>query len=194
MSETATAPGVSLVKGQNIPLTKDNPGLKNLNIGLGWDVNQGNGKDFDLDAFALPVNAAGKIENPHNIVYFGNLTSAGIKHSGDNLTGQGDGDDETIFLDLAAIPASVDKVLLCVNIYEAGSRSQNFGMVKNAFIRAYDGDSKQELGRYDLSEDYSANTGVVMGEVYRHQGEWKFKAIGEGKNGDINQIAAPYRA
>lgn len=181
---------VNLSKGQNIDLTKTNPGLKIAALGLGWDAPKTGPHKFDLDAFAL-LMTAGKLADAKDVVYFGNKDRTGVLHSGDNLTGVGDGDDETITVDFALVPATVEEVLLCVNIFEATQRNnQNFGQVENAFIRIYDKETNTELAKYDLSEDYSAFNGMVMGKLYRKDGEWKFKAIGEGKNGDINQIAA----
>lgn len=181
---------VSLEKGGKVELTKTNPGLKKLNIGLGWDVKQGGGEAFDLDAFAL-LTTGGKFTEAKNLIYFNNKTGEGVVHQGDNLTGQGDGDDETITLNLSDLKS--DDVVLGVNIYKAVERKQNFGQVKKAFIRAYDAETKQELAKYDLSEDFSSATGAVLGRVYKHNGEWKFQAVGEQKNGDLNQIASTYR-
>ncbi len=182
---------LSLEKGQKVDLTKSNPGLKIAHVGLGWDVNTSGGNAFDLDAFAL-LTTNGKLPSNNHVVYFRNLKGPGVEHTGDNLTGAGDGDDETIKVKLAEIPVGVDEVHICVNIYEAQSRRQNFGQVKNAFIRIYDAETQQELLKYDLNEDYSAFSGMVMGKLYRKDGEWKFQAVGEGKNGDINSIAASY--
>lgn len=183
---------VSLQKGERADLTKTNPGLKVAHVGLGWDVaNQGNAA-FDLDAFALLL-AGGKLTDKNRLVFFNNKTYQGVEHMGDNLTGAGDGDDETIKVTLAAVPADVDEVLICVNIYDAETRKQNFGQVNNAFIRVYDADTNEELLKFDLSENYSAFNAMVMGKLYRRDGEWKFQSIGEGKNGDINAIAQAYR-
>lgn len=195
MSETTV---LNLSKGEKIDLSKTNPGVDAISLGLGWDENSGNGGKFDLDATAVLLDVNGKLLNndPKNVIYFGNLTGTGVKHTGDNLTGQGDGDDETINVTLSAVPAECHKVAFLVNIYEASSRRQNFGMVKNAFIRAYNTATKVELEsngkrlHFDLSEDYGAFTGVVMGALYRREGEWKMEAIGEGRNGDLNTIIA----
>lgn len=189
MSETT---GLSLVKGQKIDLTKGNSSLTKLGLGLGWDVNAGNGAAFDLDAFALLLKGGKLFDGNNGVVFFNNISSHGVSHSGDNLTGQGDGDDETIFVDLSAVPADVEEIQLCVNIFDAQTRSQNFGMVKNAFIRAYDANTQQELAKYDLSEDYSMNNCVIFGRVYRHNGEWKFEAMGVGTNGSIIDVASAY--
>jgi len=189
MSTVALVP---LVKGQNVSLTKDNPSLTEIGIGLGWDVNSGNGDKFDLDASAFIL----KNDKLHNggasIVFFNNKTQPGITHEGDNLTGDGDGDDETINVVFSALPADVDKIQIVVNIFDAQNRRQNFGMVKNAFVRVYDKTTKNELAKYDLSEDYSANNAVVFGELYKKDNEWKFKAIGEGKNGDTISWLLPW--
>lgn len=181
---------VNLEKGGKVDLTKNNPGLKKLSIGLGWDVKQGSGAAFDLDAFALLL-MAGKFTDPKNLIYFNNKVGVGILHHGDNLTGAGDGDDETISLELATLTS--EEIILGVNIYQADTRKQNFGQVKNAFIRAYDAETKQELAKYDLSEDSSSATGFVLGRVYKHNGEWKFEAVGTAKNGNLAQIADTYK-
>ncbi len=182
---------LNLVKGQKVDLNKGNEGLATVVVGLGWDINQGNSGSFDLDAFAIPLHD-GKYTGAHKPVFFGNLTGPGIKHNGDNLTGEGAGDDEQIEITLASIPADVDQVILAVNIYQAASKHQNFGMVQNAFIRIVDKATNTELMRYDLSEDYGSFTGVVFARLYRHDGFWKTEAIGQGKNGDINEIAATF--
>lgn len=196
MSET-----LNLVKGERVDLTKTNPGVSNFSIGLGWDVNAGNSGAFDLDAFAVVLKQGKAISAaPQSVLYFGSpkvngkpsILNEALVHSGDNLTGAGAGDDETILIDVSKLPTDADEVLVCVNIYEAVNRRQNFGQVKNAFIRVYGTEQKNEILKFDLSEDYSAFSGMVMGKIYRKDGEWKFQAVGEGKNGDINQITAPY--
>lgn len=187
---------LNLVKGERIDLTKTNPSLKVAGIGLGWDA----GNNFDLDVFVMALES-GKLKNPTHLLYFNSpkvggkptILAGALIHSGDNLTGVGDGDDETVLMDISKLPAEVTEVLVCVNIYQADSRRQNFGQVQNAFIRAYDNDSKQELFKYDLSEDYSAFTAMIMGKFYKKDGEWKFQAIGEGKNGSISEIAGAYQ-
>ena len=185
---------VSVEKGQKVDLTKSNPGLKSLKVGLGWDVNKGNGNAFDLDAFVFGLNDQNKLPNAESVCYFGRLSifNGAVSHSGDNLTGVGDGDDETITVNLANVPADIQKLVVAVNIYKATERSQNFGMVRNAFCRCYDGDTNQELMKYDLGEEYSTFEGVVFGELYRHNGEWKFGAVSNGFNGDINSALALY--
>lgn len=181
---------VSLEKGERVDLTKTNPGLKVAHVGLGWDVNQAGGAAFDLDAFALILKDGKLFGGKDAIVYFSHKVASGLEHMGDNLTGVGDGDDETIKVKLADVPG--DEVMICVNIYQAVQRNQNFGQVKNAFIRVYDADTNQELLKFDLSEDYSKFNAMVMGKLYKKDGEWKFQAVGTGANGDINQIAQPY--
>lgn len=178
---------INLSKGQKVDLTKGNASLKHIMVGLGWDVNAfDSGADFDLDASAFMCGANGKCPTEKEFVFYGNLEhpSGAVKHQGDNLTGEGDGDDEQIFVDLKAIPESVDKIAFTVTIYEAQERRQNFGQVSNAYIRIVDEDTNQELIRYDLGEDFSIETAIVVGELYRHNGEWKFNAIGSGFQGD----------
>lgn len=185
--ETTTT--LNLQKGERVDLTKGNPNLKVAHIGLGWDVNQGSGAAFDLDAFAILL-AGGKLPDMSHVIYFGNKTAHGLQHMGDNLTGLGDGDDETLKLYLQQIPQNIDEILLCVNIFQANERRQNFGMVNNAFIRIYDAETNTDLIKFDLTENYSAFNGMVMGKLYKKDGEWKFQAVGDGKNGDINQITS----
>lgn len=184
---TTTAP-LSLVKGQKVDLTKSNPGLTKFAFGLGWDLQPG--VTFDLDAFAFLVDGAGKeCANP---VFFGHLSGEGVKHSGDNLTGAGDGDDEVITIEQSALPANCEKVILGVNIYNA-KPGQNFGQVKGCFCRAFDPQTPdQSIVRYDLNEDYSTKTAILVGEFYKKDGEWKFNALGEGKDGDINTLRSAY--
>lgn len=179
---------VSLSKGQKVDLTKGNPGLSKIIVGLGWDTNKyDGGADFDLDAAAFLLAANGKVASDSDFVFYGNLkhSSGGVEHMGDNLTGEGDGDDEQIKVNLASVPASVEKIGFTVTIYEAESRKQNFGQVSNAYIRIVDETSNAELIRYDLGEDFSVETAVVVGELYRNNGEWKFNAIGSGFQGGL---------
>ena len=174
---------INLTKGQKVDLTKGNPSLKNIMVGLGWDVNAfDSGADFDLDAAAFMLGADGKCPTDKEFVFYGNLAhaSGSVKHMGDNLTGAGDGDDEQILVDLASIPAQYDRIVIVVNIYQAVQRKQHFGMIKNAFIRIVDGRNNQEMCRYNLSDDYSNMTAMIFGEIYRHNGEWKFNAMGQG--------------
>lgn len=186
---------LNLVKGEKVDLTKTNPGLKEVNVGLGWDVAEGRSDTFDLDAFALLLKGSKLFDGTSSVIYFNHKSAHGVQSMGDNLTGAGDGDDETIKIHLSQVPADVDSILIAVNIYQAKEKKQNFGMVNNAFIRAYDAENPtNEILKFDLSEDSSSFTGFVMGKLYRKDGEWKFQAIGEGHNGTIDEIAAPYRA
>lgn len=186
---------VSLSKGQKVDLTKGNPGLSKIIVGLGWDTNKyDGGADFDLDTAAFLLATNGKVANDGDFVFYGNLkhSSGGVEHMGDNLTGGGDGDDEQIKVNLAAIPAGIEKVDFTVTIYEAESRKQNFGQVSNAYIRIVDETSNTELIRYDLGEDFSIETAVVVGEIYRNNGEWKFNAIGSGFQGGLKALCQNY--
>lgn len=186
---------INLSKGQKVDLTKGNPGLKNIMIGLGWDVNAfDSGADFDLDAAVFLLAEDGKCSSEKDFVFYGNLehTSGSVKHMGDNLTGQGDGDDEQVQVDLSSIPANISRIAFTVTIYEPESRRQNFGQVSNAFIRIVDESTNTELIRYDLGEDFSIETAVVVGELYRNNGEWKFNAIGSGFQGGLAALCAHY--
>ena len=186
---------INLSKGQKVDLTKGNPGLKSVMVGLGWDVNAfDSGVDFDLDAAAFMLGADGKCPTENEFVFYGNLThkSDAVKHMGDNLTGEGDGDDEQIRVDLSKIPANISKIAFTVTIYDAETRRQNFGQVSNAFIRIVDEATGTELIRYDLGEDFSIETAVVVGEMYKHGNEWKFNAIGSGFQGGLAALCAHY--
>ncbi len=186
---------INLSKGQKVDLTKGNPGLKKVMIGLGWDVNAfDSGADFDLDAAAFMLGDSGKCPTEKEFIFYGNLehASGSVKHMGDNLTGEGEGDDEQILVDLQTIPSNVSKVAFTVTIYESDVRRQNFGQVSNAYIRIVDESSGQELIRYDLGEDFSIETAVVVGELYRHNGEWKFNAIGSGFQGGLAALCGHY--
>ena len=179
---------VSLKKGQKVDLTKTNPGLKEVLIGLGWDTNKyDGGSDFDLDAAAFLLNGTGKVNSDDDFIFYQNLkhASGSVEHLGDNLTGEGEGDDEEIVIDLSKVPENVEKIDFTVTIYEADERKQNFGQVENAFIRVVNKASGEELIRYDLGEDFSIETAVVIGELYRNKGEWKFNAIGSGFSGGL---------
>ena len=186
---------VNLKKGQKVSLTKDNPGLQHVVVGLGWDVNNyDTGGDFDLDAAAFLLGDSGKVKDSGDFVFYGNLkhSSGGAEHLGDNLTGAGDGDDEQIKVDLTKVPDPVARIAFTATIYEAEERRQNFGMVSNAFIRIYNEASGEELLRYDLGEDFSIETAVVFGELYKNNGEWKFNAIGSGYQGGLAALCANY--
>ncbi|GGJ98517.1 chemical-damaging agent resistance protein C [Streptomyces camponoticapitis] len=186
--------GVSLSKGGNVSLTKAAPNLTAVTVGLGWDVRTTTGNDFDLDASALLTNAEGKVTSDGNFVFFNNLKSpdGSVEHTGDNLTGEGEGDDEAIKVNLAAVPAEVDKIVFPVSIYEAENRQQSFGQVRNAFIRVVNQADNNELARYDLTEDASTETAMVFGELYRNGAEWKFRAIGQGYASGLRGIAQDF--
>lgn len=179
---------ISLKKGQKVSLTKDNPGLSRVVVGLGWDVNRfDTGGAFDLDAAAFLLADNGKTTSSDDFVFYGNLkhNSGSVEHIGDNRTGDGDGDDEQIIVDLTRVPANITKIAFTATIYEADERRQNFGQVNNAFIRIVDESTNTELMRYDLGEDFSIETAVVFGELYKNNGEWKFNAIGSGYQGGL---------
>ncbi len=186
---------INLSKGQKVDLTKGNPGLRKIMVGLGWDVNAfDSGAAFDLDAAAFMLGQNGKCPTENEFIFYKNLehSSGAVKHMGDNLTGQGEGDEEQILIDLTLIPANVDKVAFTVTIYDSDARRQNFGQVSNSFIRIVDETTGQELIRYDLGEDFSIETAVVVGELYRHGGEWKFNAIGSGFQGGLAALCGHY--
>ena len=186
---------VSLQKGQKVSLTKGNPGLQNVMVGIGWDLNQfDTGGDFDLDTAAFMVGDNGKITKTEDFIYFGNLKhpSGSVEHMGDNLTGEGAGDDEQIKINLSTIPASISKIIFTVTIYESEARRQNFGQVSNSFVRIYNEATGEELLRYDLGEDFSIETAAVLGELYKNNGEWKFNAIGSGYQGGLAALCASY--
>lgn len=186
---------ISLQKGQKVSLSKENPGLSKVVVGLGWDVNQyDTGGAFDLDAAAFLLGGNGKVTSQHDFVFYGNLKhpSGGVEHLGDNLTGIGEGDDEQIKIDLTRLPEQITKIAFTVTIYEADVRCQNFGQMNNAFIRIYDDTNGQELLRYDLGEDFSIETAAVFGELYKHNNEWKFNAIGSGYQGGLAALCANY--
>jgi tellurium resistance protein TerD len=186
--------GVSLSKGGNVSLTKEAPNLTAVHVGLGWDARTTTGADFDLDASALLTSAEGRVLSDQHFVFFNNLRSpdGSVEHTGDNLTGEGEGDDEVINVDLATVPADVAKIVFPVSIYEAEARQQSFGQVRNAFIRVVNRADGKELARYDLTEDASTETAMVFGELYRHGGEWKFRAIGQGYASGLHGIARDF--
>ncbi|HET8700725.1 MAG TPA: TerD family protein [Nitrococcus sp.] len=185
---------VSLKKGGNVSLSKEAPGLSNASVGLGWDVRTTDGKDFDLDASALVVGESGKVLSDSHFVFYNNKQdpSGSVVHQGDNLTGAGEGDDEVIKVALNNVPAEAKKVVFVVTIHEADTRGQNFGMVSNAFIRVVNDAGGSEIARFDLSEDYSTETAMIFAELYRHNDEWKFKAIGQGYAGGLAAVARDY--
>ncbi|MEO3935648.1 TerD family protein [Dermatophilaceae bacterium Soc4.6] len=185
---------VSLSKGGNVSLTKLAPTLTAVSVGLGWDVRTTSGVDFDLDASALLCNDAGRVISDAHFVFFNNLTSpdGAVQHTGDNLTGEGEGDDEAINVDLATLPAEVAKIVFPVSIYDGETRHQNFGQVTNAFIRVVNRVNDEELARFDLTEDASSETAMIFGELYRRDGEWKFRAVGQGYASGLGGIARDY--
>ena len=185
---------VSLAKGGNVSLSKEAPGMTNVLVGLGWDARTTTGTDFDLDASAILLKADGKVLSDKHFIFFNNLTSpdGSVEHTGDNLTGEGEGDDEAIKVDLAKVPAEVDKIVFPVSIYEGQARQQGFGQVRNAFIRIVDQGSNNEVARYDLTEDASTETAMVFGELYRNNNEWKFRAVGQGYSSGLVGIAQDF--
>jgi tellurium resistance protein TerD len=186
---------ISLKKGQKVDLTKGNPGLKNVVVGLGWDTNRYDGGfDFDLDAAAFMLKEDGKVRSDSDFIFYNNLKDdmESVVHLGDNLTGAGEGDDEQVKIDLAKVPAEVQKIAFTVTIHEATARNQNFGQVSNAFIRVFNEENSEELVRYDLSEDFSIETAVVVGELYRHGAEWKFAAVGSGFEGGLAALCGSF--
>ncbi|GAB07344.1 chemical-damaging agent resistance protein C [Gordonia amarae] len=186
--------GVSLSKGGNVSLSKEAPGLTAVSVGLGWDVRTTTGTDFDLDASAIALGADKKTLSDQHFVFFNNLRSpeGSIEHLGDNTTGSGDGDDEVINVDLAGTPPTIDSIVFPVSIYDAETRAQSFGQVRNAYIRVLNQANGQEIARYDLSEDASTETAMVFGELYRHGADWKFRAIGQGYASGLRGIAQDF--
>lgn len=179
---------VNLSKGQKVDLTKTNPGLTKIMVGLGWDVNKyDGGGEFDLDAAAFLLGVNGRAASENDMIFYNNKADAAgsVQHMGDNKTGAGDGDDEVINIDLTKIPANIDKIDFTVTIFEADARNQNFGQVNNSYIRILNQDNGEELLHFDLGEDFSIETAVVVAELYRHNGEWKFNAIGQGFSGGL---------
>lgn len=187
--------GISLKKGQKVSLTKDNPGLKKLIVGLGWDTNKfDTGGDFDLDSAAFLLGENGKVTSQSDFIFYGNLkhNSGSVIHMGDNRTGDGDGDDEQIFIDLSKVPENITRIIFIATIYEAEERRQNFGQISNAYIRIVDEDVKNEILKYDLGEDFSIETAAVFGELYKNNGEWKFNAIGSGYQRGLAALCINY--
>ena len=185
---------ISLQKGGNVNLSKEAPGLKRVVIGLGWDPRGTDGADFDLDGSAFLLKSDGKVRADLDFIFYNNLRSSDgcVVHAGDNKTGGGDGDDEKITVELASIPAEIDKIAFAVTIHEADQRRQNFGMVSKAYIRCLNADGNAEIARYDLSEDGSVETAMIFGELYRYGSEWKFRAIGQGYKGGLGPLARSY--
>ena len=187
--------GINLAKGQRIDLTKTNPGLTKVIVGLGWDTNRYHGgNDFDLDASAFLADANGRVINDSDFIFYNNLVhpSGSVEHTGDNRTGEGDGDDEQIKIDFSKVPSHVHRIAITVTIHDADARYQNFGQVSNAFVRLVDENTNNEILRFDLGEDFSVETAVVFCELYRHNGDWKFNAIGSGFAGGLAALCRNY--
>ncbi len=185
---------VSLKKGGNVSLSKEAPGVEKIMVGLGWDERATDGADFDLDASCFMLNSLGKVRNDQDFIFYNNLlsTDGAVQHTGDNRTGDSEGDDEVINVDLTKIAPNVERLAFTVTIYEADERKQNFGQVSNAYIRIVDLKSGKEIARFDLSEDASTNTAMIFGELYRRDGEWRFRAVGQGFDGGLGPLAKSY--
>ncbi len=186
--------GISLSKGGNISLSKTDPTLKNIIVGLGWDTRATDGADFDLDASAFMVKEDGKVRSDSDFIFYNQTksTCGSVEHTGDNRTGAGDGDDEAIVILLDKVPVDIQRIAFTVTIHEADARKQNFGQVSRAYVRIVNKDTNVEVARYDLSEDASIETAMIFGEIYRHGGEWKFKAVGQGYAGGLAALARQY--
>lgn len=185
---------VSLAKGGNISLTRTAPELKNVLIGLGWEARSTDGEDFDLDASMFLLGDNGKVRDDNDLIFYNQLASTcgSVEHTGDNRTGDGDGDDEQLKVFLDKVPSVVSRLVITVTIHDAVARRQNFGQVQDAFIRIMNLDNDVEIARFDLSEDYSTETAMIFGEIYRYNGEWKFKAVGQGFNGGLEAMCGQY--
>ena len=185
---------VSLSKGGNVNLSKEAPGLTHIKIGLGWDARATDGAAFDLDAVGFLLKADGKVVSDNSFIFYNNKTSecGSVIHLGDNQTGEGEGDDEAVTVDLVKVPSDVDKFVVAVTIHEAETRNQNFGQVSNAFVRVLNDANNSEIARYDLSEDASIETAMIFGELYRHGSDWKFRAVGQGFAGGLGPLASSY--
>jgi len=187
--------GITLKKGEKINLTKGNPGLKNIKLGLGWDINNfDSGYDYDLDVSVFMVGESGRVERDEDFVFYNNLKhiSGALEHLGDNRTGEGDGDDEEILVDLKLMPNHIQKIAVAVTIYEAKERRQNFGQVSNSYIRVLNSENDEEILRYDLGEEFSIETAIVACELYKYNGEWKFSAVGSGFEGGLEALCKNY--
>jgi tellurium resistance protein TerD len=182
---------VSLSKGGNVSLSKEEPGLAKVLIGLGWDTRSTDGADFDLDASAFLLNSGGRVRGDADFIFYNNLRSSdgSVEHTGDNRTGEGEGDDEAVKVDLSRVPQDIQKISIAVTIHDGESRRQSFGMVSNAFVRVVNDATGREIARYDLAEDASTETAMIFGEVYRHNAEWKFRAVGQGYKGGLGPLA-----
>lgn len=181
---------VSLSKGGNVSLSKSVPSLKRILVGLGWDARVTSGSDYDLDASAFLLGESGKVRRDDDFIFYNQLTSlcGSVEHTGDNRTGAGDGDDEALKIDLEKVPDAIKRIVVSVTIDDAEARKQNFGQVSDAFMRIVNLDNDVEIARFDLSEDYSTETAMIFGEIYRHNGEWKFKAVGQGFAGGLEAM------
>ncbi|MFW1955096.1 TerD family protein [Acinetobacter guillouiae] len=185
---------ISLNKGGNLSLSKTDPSLNQVLVGLGWDARATDGTDFDLDASAFLLSENGKVRGEYDFIFYNQTRSpeGSVEHTGDNRTGAGDGDDEAVRINLAQVPADVQKIAITVTIHEGESRGQNFGQVQNAFIRVVNDQSNTEIVRFDLNEDYSTETAMIFGELYRHNGEWKFRAVGQGYAGGLSAMCQQF--
>lgn len=185
---------ISLNKGGNLSLSKTDPSLNQVLIGLGWDARATDGVDFDLDASAFLLAANDKVRGESDFIFYNQTRSpeGSVEHTGDNRTGEGEGDDEAVKINLAKVPADVQKIAITVTIHDAQNRGQNFGQVQNAFIRVVNDQTNVEIVRFDLNEDYSTETAMIFGELYRHNNEWKFRAVGQGYNGGLSAMCSQY--
>ncbi len=185
---------ISLSKGGNLSLSKTDPSLIHVLVGLGWDARATDGADFDLDASAFLLNSNNKVRSEADFIFYNQVrsTEGSVEHTGDNRTGAGDGDDESIKIDLTRVPADVQTIAITVTIHEGQQRQQNFGQVHNAFIRVLNDQNQNEIVRFDLNEDYSTETAMVFGELYRHNSEWKFRAVGQGYQGGLQAMCQQY--
>jgi tellurium resistance protein TerD len=186
-SDSQATGGVSLRKGGNLSLSKAEPGLSSIIVGLGWSARSTNGSEFDLDASAFLLNGMGKVRGDADFIFYNQLSTPdeSVIHTGDNRTGDGDGDDERIKIELDRLSGAIERVAVAVTIHDADARGQNFGMVRDAYIRIVDARNDREIARYDLTEDASVETAMIFGEVYRKDGEWKFRAVGQGFSGGL---------
>jgi tellurium resistance protein TerD len=186
--------GISLQKGGNISLSKAEPGISKALVGLGWDTRSTDGAGFDLDASVFMVTADGKVRSDADFIFYNQLESScgSVVHTGDNLTGEGEGDDEAVQVDLNRVPTEIEKLVFSVTIHDAASRRHNFGMVSNAFIRIVNDETSREIVRYDLSEEASIETAMIFGELYRYRGQWKFRAVEQGYKGGLAPLARSF--
>ena len=185
---------ISLNKGGNLSLSKTDPNLTHVLVGLGWDARSTDGVDFDLDASAFLLTESGKVRGESDFIFYNQTRSpeGSVEHTGDNRTGDGDVDDESVKIDLSKVPAEIQKIAITVTIHDGESRGQNFGQVQNAFIRILNDQSNTEIVRFDLNEDYSTETAMIFGELYRHSGEWKFRAVGQGYAGGLGAMCRQF--